>query len=63
MCESNVYLAEKDGTKELFFELVDKIVIAPDEVQMENILGVKKNVKARLVEMSLVDHRIILEKI
>ncbi len=63
MCESNVYLKDLQGGQELFFEQVDKIVIAPQEVQMENILGVKKNVRARILEMSLVDHRIILEQL
>jgi predicted RNA-binding protein len=63
MCESNVYLKDLKGGQELFFEQVDKIVIAPQEVQMEDIMGVKKNVRARIVEMSLVDHRIILEQL
>ena len=63
MCESNVYVRDAQGSPELFFEQVDKIVIAPQEVQMEDILGVKKNIRAKLVEMSLVDHRIILERI
>lgn len=63
MCESNVYLIDKNGKESLFFELVDKIVPDNNGVQLENILGQKKIVKARIKELALVDHRIVLEEI
>ena len=63
MCESNVYLIDKNGKEQLFFELVDKISAGNNEVQLENILGQKKVIKARIKELALVDHRIILEEI
>jgi len=63
MCESTVYLVNKDGKEELFFELVDKIVPDKDTIYLEDILGRKKTVNARIRELALVDHRIVLEEI
>ena len=63
MCESNVYLIDKNGKESLFFELVDKIVPGKNTIDLEDILGQKKSVKATIKELSLVDHRIVLEEI
>ena len=63
MCESTVYLIDENGKEALFFELVDKIVPDKDTIYMEDILGQKKTVSARIKELALVDHRIVLEKI
>lgn len=63
MCESNVYLIDKNGKESLFFELVDKIVPENNSVLLENILGQKKTANARIKELALVDHRIVLEEI
>jgi len=63
MCESTVYLVNKNGKEELFFELVDKIVPDKDTIYLEDILGRKKTVNARIRELALVDHRIVLEEI
>ena len=63
MCESNAYLIDKDGNESLLFELVDRIVPDKDMVYLENILGQKKAVNARIKELALVDHRIVLEEI
>jgi predicted RNA-binding protein len=62
MCEANAYLL-KDGQEELLLESVDKVVPKEDGIYLENIFGRQKTVKARIKEMALVDHRIILEKI
>jgi predicted RNA-binding protein len=63
MCESNVYLIDKSGKEKLFFELVDKIVPDKNTIYLEDILGQKKSVNARIKELALVDHRIVLEEI
>ena len=63
MCESTVYLIDENGNETLFFELVDKIVPDKDTVHLEDILGQKKTISARIKELALVDHRIVLEKI
>jgi len=61
MCEANAYIL-KDGTEELFLESVDKVIPGEDGILLENIFGQQKVVKARIKEMALVNHRIILEK-
>ncbi|MEW6276410.1 MAG: CooT family nickel-binding protein [Bacillota bacterium] len=61
MCEANAYL-RKDGQEELFLEAVDKVVPHEDGLILEDIFGRRKIIKARIAELALVDHRIILEK-
>lgn len=62
MCESNAYLL-KDGQEELLLESVDKLIPDGDTIILENIFGQRKMVKARIKEMALVDHRIVLEQL
>ncbi len=61
MCEANAYIL-KDGIEELLLEGVDKVVPREDGILLENIFGQQKLVRARIKEMALVNHRIILEK-
>jgi len=61
MCEANAYL-RKEGEEELFLEAVDKIIPHEDGLMLEDIFGRRKIAKARIAEISLLDHRIILEK-
>ncbi|HVI41980.1 MAG TPA: CooT family nickel-binding protein [Anaerovoracaceae bacterium] len=63
MCESSVYLIDKNGKESLFFELVDKIVTDKNTIYLEDILGQKKSINARIKELALVNHRIVLEEI
>lgn len=63
MCEANVYLLEENGEKKLVMEAVDKIIPGTDEVFLENIFGERKTVKARIKEMALVDHNVLLQRI
>lgn len=60
MCEANVYL-RKGGEEELVLENVDRVIPQDDGILLEDIFGKRKVVKARIKEMALVDHRIILE--
>lgn len=62
MCEANAYIINEDGKETLLLEGVDKVVPEEDTLILENIFGQKKIVKARIKELSLVDHRIILER-
>lgn len=62
MCEANAYIRQ-DGQDELLIERVDKLIPQGEQLFLENIFGQQKTVKARIVEMALVDHRIILERI
>lgn len=62
MCEANVYMLGKDGKEKLILESVDKITPSGDEILLENIFSQRKIVKATIKEMTLVDHKIILEE-
>jgi len=62
MCEANAYLVE-DGKEELLLEMVDKVVPQEDGLMLEDIFGRRKLVKAKIIELALVDHRIVLEKV
>lgn len=61
MCEANVYYIDKDGKETLFMEAVDTIVPSEEGLIMENIFSERKTVKAKIKEMALVHHRIVLE--
>ncbi len=62
MCEANVYLYE-NGKEELFLERVDRVIPKDGEIYLENIFGQRKTLAARIKELQLIDHRIILERI
>jgi predicted RNA-binding protein len=61
LCEANAYL-RKDGKEELFLEMVDKVIPQEDGLVLEDIFGRRKIIKARIAELALVDHKIVLEK-
>jgi len=61
MCEANAYL-RKDGQEELFLEMVDRVVPFEDGLLLQDIFGKRKIIKAKIVELALVEHKIILEK-
>jgi predicted RNA-binding protein len=62
MCEANVYVMNQE-IEELLLERVDKIIPKGDEIYLENIFGQRKILAARIKELHLVDHKIILERI
>ncbi|MEW5762345.1 MAG: CooT family nickel-binding protein [Bacillota bacterium] len=62
MCEANAYLREDDN-EELVLEMVDRVVPYEDGLLLEDIFGRRKIIKARIKELALVDHRIILERV
>lgn len=62
MCESSAYIL-KDGKEELVLESVDILEHEEGAVNLVNIFGEQKRVKARIKSLSLVDHKIVLEAI
>lgn len=62
MCEANVYLIDKDGNEKLILEAVDKVLPVSGTIELENIFSQRKVVKAKIKEMALVEHRIVLEE-
>jgi predicted RNA-binding protein len=61
MCEANAYLL-KEGKEELVLE--DLMILRPEQegLYLQNIFGEQKRIKARIKELNLVEHRIILEE-
>jgi predicted RNA-binding protein len=61
MCEANAYLI-KDGEEKIIMESVD--ILRPEEngIYLQDIFGGQRTVKARIKEMNLVEHRILLEE-
>ncbi len=62
MCEANAYLRTDDG-EELVLESVDRVVPHAEGLLLENIFGRRKIIKARVSELALVKHKIILERL
>jgi predicted RNA-binding protein len=62
MCEAKAYILQGDK-EELVFENVDKIIPTAEGLLLEDIFGKRQIVKAKIKEMALVDHRIVLEKL
>lgn len=62
MCEANVYLVDKEGNEKLLLESVDKLVPSKEGIMLENIFSERKTVRAKIKEMALVEHRIVLEE-
>ncbi len=62
MCESNAYLL-KDGNEDLLMENVDFLKSMSGTVVLRSIFGEEKTVAARIVEMNLTAHRIVLESV
>ena len=62
MCESNAYL--QDGNSEmLLMESVDIIEPYEDGLKLMDIFGKQLFIQAKIKDMTLLNHRIILEKI
>lgn len=62
MCEAIAYMV-KDGQEEVLLEGVDLVEPEGDGLRLVSIFGEQKVVKAAIKQMSLVDHRILLEAI
>ncbi len=63
MCEANVYIL-RSGQEELLMEKVDRLIPGDENnIFMENIFGERKVIQARIKELQLVHHRIILDEI
>ncbi len=61
MCEANAYIY-RDGKEELYLESVD--VMRPEEgkIYLRNLFGEQKVFDGEIKEISLLKHKIVLEK-
>ncbi|RJX27343.1 MAG: CooT family nickel-binding protein [Dethiobacter sp.] len=62
MCQSNVYFL-KNGQEELFMKDVSLLKPGAEEgeLYLEGILGEQKKIRAKIKELQLTEHKIILE--
>ena len=60
MCEANMHLIKDGSEKRVIMESVDILRREDDGIYLENIFGERLEIKARIKEMNLVDHRILL---
>jgi len=61
MCEANAYLL-RDGEEELIMKNVDILRPETNGIYLQDIFGGQRTIKARIREMNLVDHRILMEE-
>ena len=61
MCESTVYLQEKDGELKKVMDNVIFVTPQKDSVFIEDILGEQMNVKGTLREIKLLDHKVLID--
>lgn len=61
MCEANAYIFE-NGKEELYLENVD--IMKPEEgkIYLKNLFGEQKVFEGEIKEISLLRHKIVLEK-
>lgn len=61
MCEANAYVI-KDGKEEIYLESVDILRPEGNQIYLRNIFGEQKVFRGKIKEMSLLNHKIILEE-
>ena len=62
MCEINIYFKE-NGKEKLFQKEADIIKPQENGLFMKNIFGEQKTIKAKIIEISLIKHKIVIEKV
>ncbi len=60
MCEANAYMVTDDKS-ELVMEAVDTIEPVEGGICLTSIFGDQKFLKARILSLSLVEHKVLLE--
>ncbi len=61
MCEANAYVY-KDGKEEIYLENVDIMRPEGGKIYLRNLFGEQKLFDGELKEISLLKHKIVLEK-
>lgn len=61
MCEANAYIYE-DGQESLFLENVDVLRPEGEKIYLRSLFGEQKEFEGRIKEISLISHKILLEK-
>ncbi len=62
MCQSNAYL-ECDGQEEIIIEDVGLVRPMGDKILLISVFGEERIVDAKIKEIDLLHHRVVLEKV
>lgn len=62
MCEANAFL-KKGDQEELLMEQVDIIEPVEDGLRLVDIFGRQKLIRARIKDLNLLNHRVVLEEV
>ena len=62
MCQSSIYAIDT-GRQELILEEVARVEIQGDSITMERLFGERVSLSARIKEIDLMKHRILVERI
>lgn len=62
MCQSSAYL-EKEGKNELLMEDVELLKAIGQKIRLINIFGEEIEITAKVKNLSLVDHKILLKSV
>lgn len=60
MCEASAYLTGKEGER-LLLQGLARMEVDAEEVTLTDVLGRTVTIRARIKELRLVDHRVVLE--
>ena len=55
-------MVDENGRETLILEMVDKVQPQKGSIVLQNIFGQQKIVKAKIKELALVEHKILLER-
>lgn len=61
MCEAKAYIKQNDKL-ELLMEDVVNVVPGDNKVTLTDILGKTKEIEGKILQVGLLDHKIIIEK-
>ena len=62
MCESTAYIL-KEGKEEILLENVEVLENRDGNIRVVDLFGEEKVVKGRIISLSLLDHKIMIESI
>jgi predicted RNA-binding protein len=62
MCEATAFLITEDGKEDVFLKDVDIIRPHNHKVYLRDIFGEQREIEAEIKEISLINHRILLQQ-
>ncbi|MBI5528329.1 MAG: CooT family nickel-binding protein [Deltaproteobacteria bacterium] len=62
MCESNAYIKRGDKPEEILLEDVARVTFGGEFVVLTGVLGNQISVKAEVLELDLMGHRLLLRE-